>query len=646
MPAHMEGESGRNDESLPAGHRSFRVSLVLAFVGLIVVSVLIIGVQTYLANRQVVLDVSRSLVSRTADTVVAETHRYLTPAIQATEFLRVRFAGRQGMLDDRLETHTDLLGVMRTLLRASPDLAMLYVGDRQGRFLCVIRLPDGRLATRFIFRHGDGRKERWYYPVGSPVPEIHTREFPADYDPRDRPWYQGAQRNRGRFWTDLYLFASTRTPGVTVSTPVLDDQREIGSVIGADIAIHTLSEFLQTVTIGRRGFAFIVNSKVELVAYPNPQRLIPELMDSFQPVRVSDLDEPWVVPAVAVYRQNTRTSAWRFMAGDEDYLVQLKDLPPETGSDWTVVVLAPERDFISGIKASQRTSLVITLVILLGATVIGLHLARGISRPIEHLAREMRRVEQFDLESPVVIRSRISEIHQMVAAFTSMRHGLGAFSRYVPVHLVRQLLARHIEPKPGGKPCCMTLLFTDIQGFTALSHTVDPATLMIDLSEYFDWLSRIISRHHGVVDKYMGDGLLAFWNAPEGDAEHADHACQAALECQAAVDQLNARRTAAGKYPLVTRIGIHTDDVVVGNVGGSDRLNYTVIGSGVNLASRLEGANKELNTRILISEATRQHLSEARRATLVDQGEIALRGAAGPIRVYSLAAADIPVKRV
>ncbi|OGV72657.1 MAG: hypothetical protein A2269_03085 [Lentisphaerae bacterium RIFOXYA12_FULL_60_10] len=96
----------------------------------------------------------------------------------------------------------------------------------------------------------------------------------------------------------------------------------------------------------------------------------------------------------------------------------------------------------------------------------------------------------------------------------------------------------------------------------------------------------------------------------------------------------------------MTRIGIHTDDVVVGNVGGSDRLNYTVIGSGVNLASRLEGANKELNTRILISEATRQHLSEARRATLVDQGEIALRGAAGPIRVYSLAAADVPVKRV
>lgn len=143
----------------------------------------------------------------------------------------------------------------------------------------------------------------------------------------------------------------------------------------------------------------------------------------------------------------------------------------------------------------------------------------------------------------------------------------------------------------------MTLFFSDIRDFTAYSESVQPQELAEELGEYLQSMSNVIGAHGGTVDKFLGDGILAFWNAPRADELHALHATLAALRCRAASETASNGR-------FFTRFGLHTQEVMVGNFGARDRFAYTVLGDGVNLASRLEGANKEYQTQILLSEAT------------------------------------------
>ena len=140
-------------------------------------------------------------------------------------------------------------------------------------------------------------------------------------------------------------------------------------------------------------------------------------------------------------------------------------------------------------------------------------------------------------------------------------------------------------------------MFSDIAGFTSQSEQTPPTQLMRRVSMYFDAMAEAIHAHRGVIDKFIGDAIMALWNAPAHDPEHARNGCQAVLACRAANLQLNATLEAQGQPPLTTRFGLHTGEAVVGNLGGADRIQYTALGANVNLAARLEGLNKHYRTR-------------------------------------------------
>jgi adenylate cyclase len=191
-----------------------------------------------------------------------------------------------------------------------------------------------------------------------------------------------------------------------------------------------------------------------------------------------------------------------------------------------------------------------------------------------------------------------------------MQKGLNAFRRYVPAELVRQLISTGEGAHLGGQRRELTVLFSDITGFTSIAELMTPEELMLHLSEYFDELTKIVSRYNGTVDKYIGDAVMAFWGAPVHDGEHAVHACEAALAAQEKIGELNRKWIMEGKSAFVTRIGISTGETVVGNVGSAERMNYTVIGDNVNTASRLESANKLYGTQTIVSEETYEAASK------------------------------------
>jgi len=151
----------------------------------------------------------------------------------------------------------------------------------------------------------------------------------------------------------------------------------------------------------------------------------------------------------------------------------------------------------------------------------------------------------------------------------------------------------------------VTILFTDIAGYTSISDGMDPKDLAGLLNDYFEVLVGPVTARGGTVDKFIGDALMAFWNAPDEQEDHADLALGAALEIKKVTQEFNDARVAAGQKPLVTRIGVHTGRVLVGNIGASERMNYTIVGDAVNTTARLEALGKEIDQTLCISSDTR-----------------------------------------
>ena len=215
-------------------------------------------------------------------------------------------------------------------------------------------------------------------------------------------------------------------------------------------------------------------------------------------------------------------------------------------------------------------------------------------------------------------------------AKTAMR----ALGKYVPIDLVQELYAANREPALGGEPRDLSLLFTDIRGFTTIAEGIAPDVLAPALGRYLEAMIAGVHSTGGTIDKFTGDGLMAFWNAPSMAPDHARRACEAVLACLETTDALFASEAWAGLPPLFTRFGLHVDEVLVGHFGAPDRLSYTAMGDGVNLASRLEGLGKQYGVATLASEAIVARTEGAfvfRRVDLV-----AVKGKTKGVAVYEL----------
>ncbi len=209
-----------------------------------------------------------------------------------------------------------------------------------------------------------------------------------------------------------------------------------------------------------------------------------------------------------------------------------------------------------------------------------------------------------------------------------------AFGRYVSPTLVEAITGHPERLQLGGEELEVTILFSDLEGFTSLSEDMAPQALINLLNEYFTPMTQIILDHQGTLDKFMGDAIMALWGAPWPLPDHAGRACRAALAMQAALGDLQADWRRRGLPPLTARIGLHSGVVVAGNVGSRERFNYTVIGDTVNLASRLEGANKLYGTDILLSDTTYRLAADHLLVRELDQVQV--KGRIHPVTLYEL----------
>ncbi|ACF12971.1 adenylate/guanylate cyclase with Chase sensor [Chloroherpeton thalassium ATCC 35110] len=212
----------------------------------------------------------------------------------------------------------------------------------------------------------------------------------------------------------------------------------------------------------------------------------------------------------------------------------------------------------------------------------------------------------------------------------------GFFTVYVNRELVDQLIDNPNQFRLGGEKRELSILFSDVKGFTNISEAMDPADLVILLNEYLGAMTDIVFKYGGTLDKYIGDAVMAFWGAPVPQEDHAKRCCWAALEMQEKLEELREKWKSEGKPELYARIGINTGQVIVGNMGSESRFNYTVMGDSVNLAARLEPANKAFGTSIIVSEFTNEQIYDFCRTR--ELATITVQGKAKPVKIFELVA--------
>jgi len=229
--------------------------------------------------------------------------------------------------------------------------------------------------------------------------------------------------------------------------------------------------------------------------------------------------------------------------------------------------------------------------------------ASRLSRPVENVSRQLQAIESLNFDTPARPPSKIQEIARLESAASLLRTSLKSFSSFVPLDVVRQLIKSGIPLTLGVEPRFLTVFFSDLENFSSHSETLAPNDLLVHISTYLEEVSGAISEEGGTVDKFIGDGVMAFWNAPVQRPDHVLRGCAAALRAARRMERVNDAWEAEGRPRISIRIGLNCANVLVGNVGSSTRLSYTALGDGVNVAARLEGINKLFGTTICISDS-------------------------------------------
>lgn len=532
------------------------------------------------------------------------------------------------------------------ILQHSPKIVSVYVGLNDGSFRQARRIdpkvaifdklpPAGaEFAYRWVEkREGAGRIDRYVF-FDANGQGLGAIEGPTAYDPRNRMWYRDTVDTGGLNITDPDVFAALGLIGFTVAQPFGRDGETRG-VIAADITLAGLSEYIAEHRISPNTLSYVLDQQGRVLAASDLSKTYVANKGKVELRHISALDNELPAIAYGAHPRDGGASLYGFTFGGREYFGSLSTMPDNFGKRWQFFIVTPVSDFTAVFDHNNRLLLAVGLIATALALAIIYVLSGLVSAPLERLAAKVTRIQDMDGEVPLpAIRSKVREIDVLARAIDTLDNAVKSFAAFVPVGLVKELLATDEKTQLGGHSRFLTILFSDLEDFSSLSERIPTQVLLKRVSRHLELVTHSINQEHGTIDKFMGDGVMAFWGAPALLEDHAFRACVAALRIQRGMEGLNAQWQAEGAEPLRVRIGIHCDAVLVGNIGSRERMSYTVLGDGVNVAARLEGVNKEFRTTICISHATFKEAGEHLCVRPID--EVTVKGRRGLVPIYEL----------
>jgi adenylate cyclase len=622
------------------GHKlSLRWALTALVLGTVALTALLIHLVWLFTARHNVGDVVGQLNRQIVASIHHELHGVLDDASSMEEAVRSIFF--QGTIKVTDEGKREF--VFLSLLRSQPSLSWISLGFPDGGFFGARKASDTEIdmiEVKWDPATGTARQRTDYY-----TPEIgdimfNNREFePSTYNATAQPWYRRAVAENAPGWSRISNFPGSHRQAVGISSPLTVDNKFV-AVINVVIDLARLSQFLSTIEVGKSGTVVVLDRNGNIVASPDPGAIDRQQNGEMPTLRGLSEDNK-LLRAVREYlgRRHVDLAALGDtrqveFASPEDGRDYFLTFAPLHFDDWVVVTVIPAGDFLATIERNAKflvAALGLLTLVIAGLAILSAN--RVIGAPLLRIVGQLKHIESFELDAITRTNSPLRELDNLSAALTQMSRGLASFQKYIPTALVRTLVARGVEARPGGRQEILTVLFTDIVGFTGLSERLGDAIVPV-LSEYLEIASAAIATHNGTIDKFIGDAVMAFWGAPTRNNRHAVDACAAALEFRRRLHERCVERESIGGEPLRMRIGINTGRMLVGNIGSSERLSYTVIGDAVNVASRLEAVNKRYGTEILVGEDTRVAADNAIIVRRLDW--VAVYGRTQGLAVYEL----------
>ena len=575
--------------------------LTAAIAGLVGLALAAALTVQFVAGRRATNDLFQAKADLLVDLIAARVREQLDPASAQLSFIAEVLA--QPAMNYGRSRIADL---MTGALAAAPQIQRL-----------LFVYPDGKAIT--VVRGMDGPSVSFPDLAGNPDVMAGVAE---------------ANRNVGGRWGELVFVPGEQGPSVNRRHSVWRDGVFVGG-LGAIVPVRQLSAMIEnSVADEYAGTPFILYGDESVLAH---RRLL-QPVDGLSPARplprLDEVDDPVLASIWSGRRRAApvfpQTDGSRAVDVDGTAYLFLSTVLPEFGP---VPFRAGAHFRLSDIADDVRTMVLAGLAglgVLVAALVVAVLLARRLAQPTRRFAAAAARLADLDFEGAERLpRSRVKELDEQALAFNRMIDALRWFEAYVPRKLVRQLARGSGRGGIASATREVTVMFTDIVGFTSRSENMSPEATAEMLNAHFAHVIAAVETTGGTVDKFMGDGVMAFWGAPDVHVGHARAALAAA------------RAIAGGPMPggIRLRVGLHTGTVVAGNVGSRERLNYTILGDAVNVTQRIEQLGHALMLEeetccVLVSRSTWE--AAGRPADFVPAGEFSLRGRGGEVEVYRL----------
>jgi class 3 adenylate cyclase len=584
---------------LPATHRglgaaiqrrggvSLSVTLAVSISALVLIAVLAvmgIGLWSAAQNTMSLLrDKTELMVSSTVDQV----RDHLDPARAQVGFVEQLIA--RGALDP--SDRERFVATMTGALAAAPQINAILHIDPSLRVVGVARLPEG--------------------------PAVFTEDYSGDERVRTR---MTAARSRDTAeWGEPLWRDTPKETMLNIQIPLRRGERFMGLLVAA-VGTRQLSRYLAGLDPAVGSNVFVLYDREHVLAHPNLQSGAPGLSGDKPLPNLSEVGDPVLS---GIWRKDNRYPL-RIVKGadlkghvldlfNERYIFLYRDLAGYGGKTWQVGSYFRATD-VNTEMLRLRWAALAGLFLLGLAILAAVLLGRRIAKPVIELSAAASHIGKLEIsETAELPGSVFRELNDQARAFNAMLRGLRWFEIYLPKKLVGKLIGDDAS-LPDSVEREVTVMFTDVAGFTGFSEGLPADTIAAFLNRHFAILGACIEEEDGTVDKFIGDSVMAFWGAPDRQSDHAARAARAAREIIAAIEAENAVRATKGEPPVRVRIGLHSGSVTVGNIGSPGRINYTIIGDTVNIAQRLEQLGKEIETSepeavtVLLSAATAAQL--------------------------------------
>lgn len=630
---------------------SIRMVLILPFAIQTFATVGLIGYLSYRNGQKAVND----LVTQLSGQVTQQINLHLDNYLNTPHLLHRITANAiaNGNLD--LENTLQMQRQFFSDIQLSEAVDYIYVGDEEGHFLGVQRYRDGQIVVKS--RSEESAPNREIYELDSQG-NRQTLIKSQEYDPRSRPWYKATIALKQQTWSPIFHSADLGVLQITPTTPIYAPDGEFRGVMGTNLILSQISDFLRDLDISETGEAFIIERSGEIVASstlekpfiltendPEPQRLSalfstePTIRQTMQELLARETALSFITePVYFSYNLNGKTQ-----------LIQVTPLTNISGLNWLIVVVIPEADFMEEITANSRSTVRLCAIALVVSTLIGILIARWITRPILRLNLAAQDLAHGVWDRMVMDIDRGDEVGQLAKAFDSMAQQLrqsfetletqrNSFARFVPLEYLQFLrkdsiiniqLGDHVSKE-------MAILFSDIRGFTTLSEQMTPQANFDFVNAYLKAVNPVIRDRQGFIIKYLGDGLMAAF------PESPDDAVQAAIAIFERVREFNQHHP----QPIQIGVGIHVGQIMVGMIGDENRMQGDAISDNVNLTARLEGLTKYYGVSLLISEQVVLKMRDRHACNLRFLDRVIVKGRVEPIDIYEVLDAETANLRI